>query len=226
LASDLIGGIADALQPQGLVVRGGLNFCASDTAPAGLSDAAAKAVVLIGNAGGQYWHQFEQWRAHQPATMPNPLDAWSRLVLEEAAGPFGARVIMPNDKPYAPFQQWAMRAEALSRSPVGLLIHPVYGLWHAFRGAILLDVEIPIQPVTSKNHPCDTCVGKPCMNACPVAAFSEGSFAYERCRDHVRGEHAGPCLTGCVARNACPVGVEYRYPVAVQAFHQRAFAGL
>jgi hypothetical protein len=222
--TDTFSSIADAVQPSGLIVRGALNFSALATP--GLAGSTARSVVLIGNAGGQYWQQFQVWQAQQPTDLSTPLDTWSRSVLEEAAAPFGGRVIMPNDKPYAPFQQWAMRAEGLRPSPVGLLIHPVYGLWHAFRGAILLDAEVSIQAAHDLNHPCDTCVGKPCLNSCPVDAFAQGSFAYGRCREHVRSANAGPCRTGCLARNACPVGTDFRYPAPVQAFHQRAFAGL
>ena len=29
-----------------------------------------------------------------------------------------------------------MRAEAVAPSPLGILIHPDYGLWHAYRGAL------------------------------------------------------------------------------------------
>ena len=32
--------------------------------------------------------------------------------------------------PYWPFQQWARRAEPVHPSPIGVLIHPRYGLWH------------------------------------------------------------------------------------------------
>ena len=34
-----------------------------------------------------------------------------------------------------------------------------------------------------------------------------------------------PCRDGgCLDRNACPYGTEYRYPADVQAFHMAAFA--
>lgn len=222
--TDILSSIADAVKPSGLVVRGALNFSDPVTPP--LAGSSAHSIVLVGNAGGEYWDQFQTWHTQQPADTPNPLDTWSRRVLEQAAAPFDGHVIMPNDKPYAPFQQWAMRAEGLCPSPVGLLIHPVYGLWHAFRGAILLDTEVLSQSAHELNHPCDACVGKPCLNSCPVDAFVQGSFAYDRCREHVRSENAGPCRMGCLARNACPVGADFRYPAPVQAFHQRAFAGL
>ena len=77
--------------------------------------------------------------------LANPLDTWSREVIGEVAEEFGARAVSPSDRPYLPFQQWAMRAEGLRPSPLGILMHPEYGLWHAYRGALLFDVEIPIQ---------------------------------------------------------------------------------
>lgn len=219
--------IASALAAHGLILRGGLNFTPDDAPPPGPSGGPAKSVLLVGNAGAAYWAHFSRWRAGQPESLANPLDTWSRCVLDAIAGPAGARALMPNDKPFAPFQQWAMRTEALRPSPLGLLMHPRYGLWHAFRGALLFDVAIPIQQPHTVNYICDACAGKPCLNACPVNAYTSSGFAYQRCLAHVRGPDGEPCRkSGCLARNACPVGVAHRYPAPVQAFHQRAFAGL
>ena len=61
-----------------------------------------------------------------------------RVSLFDSAAEIGGQAIFPSDKPYMPFQQWAMQAEGLKKSPLGMLIHPVYGLWHAYRGAILM----------------------------------------------------------------------------------------
>lgn len=226
MGADLIERAAAALAPSGLIPRGGLNFAPDEERPAGPGGAPARAVILVGNAGAAYWRHFSRWRAAEGASIANPLDTWSRMVIEETADAVGARVAMPNDRPFLPFQQWAMRAEGLKPSPLGLLIHPRFGLWHAFRGALLLDVEIPIQAVAEVNHPCDLCVGKPCLNTCPVSAYSVEGFAYEACLAHVRGGEGAACRTGCLARNACPHGAEWRYPAEVQAFNQRAFAGI
>lgn len=215
-----------ALAPSGLIPRGALNFAPDEERPEGPGGAPARAVILVGNAGAAYWRHFSRWRAGQAASVANPLDTWSRMVIGRAADAIGARVAMPNDRPFLPFQQWAMRAEGLRPSPLGLLIHPRFGLWHAFRGALLLDVEIPIQAVAEVNHPCDLCAGKPCLNACPVSAYTVEGFAYQTCLAHVRGGEGAACRAGCLARNACPHGREWRYPAAVQAFHQRAFAGI
>lgn len=225
--ADLAARAAAALAPSGLILRDGLNFAEGEERPPGPNGRPARAVLLVGNGGAAYWSQFSRWRARQPDSIENPLDTWSRAAISVAAGAIGARVVMPNDRPFQPFQQWAMRAEGLKPSPLGLLIHPRFGLWHAFRGALLLDVEISIQAVAETIHPCDLCIEKPCLNGCPVAAHTVAGFAYETCLSHVRGGAGAACRDdGCLARNACPHGAEWRYPAEVQAFHQRAFAGL
>lgn len=219
VTSHVLDDIADAVAVHGLGVRGAVAL-----EPGEWGD--TRSVVLIGNAGSAYWAHFQRWRDEQAEDLKNPLDQWSRLVIGLVAGRFGGHVQMPNDKPFAPFQQWAMRAMRLRPSPLGLLIHPDNGLWHAFRGAILLEAEISIQPFADPIHVCDACVGKPCIKACPVGAFDGSHFDYQTCLSHVRGPDSGPCRTRCLARNACPVATDFRYADEVQAFHQRAFAGL
>jgi hypothetical protein len=216
--------ITTALAEHGLILRGGFNFADSETAPPGASRAPATSVLLVGQAGATPWPHFTAWRKRQPNGLQNPLDTWAREVIGSVAEQFGARSVSPSDRPYLPFQQWAMQAEGLRPSPLGILIHPEYGLWHAYRGALLLDVEISIQPLADVIHLCDLCVGKPCLKACPVDAYSQDGFAYEACRDHVRGPLGEACRAGgCLDRNACPFGAAYRYPAEVQAFHMAAF---
>lgn len=220
--------VARMLAAHGLILRGGFDFAEGDERPAGPSGAPATSLLLVGNAGAGYWPHFERWRAAQPDDLPNPLDTWSRLVAEDAAKTIGARVVMPSDRPYAPFQQWAMRAEGLKPSPLGILIHPRYGLWHAYRAALLLDVPLPAEAASrmprEANHPCDRCDAKPCLGACPVGAFSGAGFAHERCVGHVRGPKGEACRSGCLARNACPVGSFNRYSAEAQRFHMENFA--
>lgn len=212
---------AARLSSFGLILRGGLNFSANDDAPAGPSGDPARAVLLVGHGGAGYWPVFARWHAANPARA-HPLDDWSREVIDAVAGDVGARAVYPGDRPYLPFQSWAMRAEGLRASPLGVLMHPEFGLWHAYRGALLFDAEIPIQEARSSNHPCDLCIGKPCLKACPADAISPASYDVPRCRDHVR-EAGSRCRTGCLSRNACPVGAAYRYPGDVQAFHMASF---
>jgi hypothetical protein len=216
--------VETTLAPHGLILRGGLNFLANETAPPSLSGSPAKSVLLVGQAGDAPWAHFLRWREAQPHGIANPLDTWSRTVIDEVAAEFGARAVSPSDRPWLPFQQWAMRAERLKPSPLGILMHPEYGLWHAYRGALLFDAEIQIQAPQEVIHLCDLCPGKPCLKSCPVGAHSESGFAYQACLDHVRSPSGEPCrTTGCLDRNACPYGTAYRYPADEQAFHMAAF---
>lgn len=222
--ADIAGRVQALIAPHGLIVRGAINFLDSDAAPPARGSAPARSVLLIGNAGAGYWPIFEAWRAQQADAIANPLDAWCRAVIGAVADATGGRAVSPSDRPYLPFQQWAMRAEGIRPSPLGVLIHPVYGPWHAYRGALLFDKELPLAP-HEVSHVCDLCVGKACKKACPVDAHAGDAFAYQDCLAHVRSDAGDPCrATGCLDRNACPVGVHYRYPAHVQAFHMAAFA--
>lgn len=226
-ARSLIENMAAALSAHGLMLRGGFNFAGGEEAPSGLSGAAARSVLLVGQAGAAPWPHFLRWREGQSQTIANPLDAWSREVIGAVAETFGARAASPSDRPYLPFQQWAMRAEGLRPSPLGILMHPQYGLWHAYRGALLFEDEIALQEPRDVIHLCDTCLEKPCLKSCPVDAYSADGFAHGTCLAHVRGQNGAPCrIGGCLDRNACPHGTAYRYPPHVQAFHMAAFAGL
>jgi hypothetical protein len=218
--------ISAALAGHGLILRGGFVFEAGAAAPPGPSGKSAKSVLLVGQAGAAPWAHFSRWLEGRPHGLQNPLDSWSREVIGAVAQQFGARAVSPSDRPWLPFQQWAMRAEGLLPSPLGILMHPEFGLWHAYRGALLFEVEIPIQAPRKLSHLCDACVGKPCLKSCPVGAYSPSGFAYEGCLAHVHGANGEVCRTsGCLDRNACPVGVEYRYPADVQAFHMASFGG-
>jgi hypothetical protein len=221
----LLADISASLATSGLVVRGGFDFETTQGVPAGPSGAPARSVVLVGQAGAAPWAYFKAWHEEQPKRLDDPLDRWSRDVIGRVARTFGARAVSPSDRPYLPFQKWAMRAEGLKPSPLGILMHPVYGLWHAYRGALLFDIAIPGQGLGEAIHLCDLCVERPCLKSCPAEAYSRTGFAYAACLAHVRSTNGQPCLTGgCLDRNACPHGEAYRYPSEVQAFHMRAFA--
>ncbi len=219
--------IAAVLAAEGLILRGGFSFAQSEAAPEGISGRRASSALLVGQAGAAPWPHFQRWRGKQPQSIANPLDTWSREVIGSVAETFGARAVSPSDRPYLPFQQWAMRAEGLKPSPLGILMHPEYGLWHAYRGALLFEEAIAIPDVDAAIHLCDACADKPCMKSCPVDAYTVQGFAHADCLGHVRGPTGKLCRTGgCLDRNACPYGTGYRYPADVQAFHMAAFARL
>ncbi|MBO6902739.1 MAG: 4Fe-4S dicluster domain-containing protein [Rhizobiaceae bacterium] len=209
------------LASHGLFVRGSFEL--------GVSDELSGTIVLVGSAGDSWWQPFQNWLSTRTGPVANPLDSWTREIVGALADSHGAHLVMPNDRPYAPFQQWAMRAEGLRASPLGILMHPEYGLWHSYRAALLFDARLPEkvnQQAEKPIHACDLCAGKPCLNACPAGAHSRCGFDHAACLSHVHGDKGEACLVdGCFSRNACPVGADWRYQREAQAFLQRAFAG-
>ena len=209
--------ICRALEPHGLIARGGFTPNADD----GLgSDAAC--VVMVGNAGPAMWGGF----AAVPQTGKDPMNLWARRVLGAIARTFGCAVVFPFEgPPWLPFQRWAMRAEAVSVSPVGILIHPEYGLWHAYRGAFVFREPIAdLPPRDDTASPCETCDERPCLSTCPVHAFDAGSYDVPACRRHLQSSEGSDCMDlGCRARRACPIGRSYRYHEGQARFHMEAF---
>ena len=218
--------IAARLAPHGLHLRGTVRFPQGEGGPLMDNGRAARSVLLIGNVGGSIWQAFSDWRASQPDRGgKDPLDRWSKSVIGAIATAAGATAYYPSDQPYQPFQRWAVMAEGLETSPLGILVHPEYGLWHGYRGALGFADELGEgERHLSGNHPCDTCRDKPCQTVCPVRAVAAGRFDVAACRRFL-GTDPGrdSCMRkGCQARAACPVGPDYRYPGGQLRFHMEA----
>lgn len=137
-----------------------------------------------------------------------------------------ARVLFPFERPYLPFVRWAMRAKAAHSSPLGLLIHRKFGLWRAYRGALLFKDEMALPPPDESKNPCDSCGEKPCLGACPVNAFDGLEYDASRRLADLASAAGKECLSfGCAGRNACMKGTECRYGQEQMRFHMQAFAG-
>jgi hypothetical protein len=220
--------LGETLDPHGLIVRGVFRPTAADLTGTNLQADADSQLVLIGNVGASMWRAFAPFIDGDP----DPLDRWIRSIVDPLADHARARAVYPFDDPPPPIQRWAMRAEQLRPSPLGILIHPHFGLWHAYRAVLVFTdkVESEHEALESTHeqtpaHPCDSCAEKPCLNACPVGAFSTSGYDVPGCAGYLAGAEGGSCLSGgCQARNACPVGRERRYGDAQTAFHMAAFA--
>jgi hypothetical protein len=215
--------IAAAVAPSGMVARGGFEPEVGDRVPDLADGRPVRSVVVIGNVGGAMWPRFRQ----EQSAGPDPLDRWTRATLQPIADAIGATFVHPSDEPFQPFQRWAQRADDVWQSPIGLLVHGRYGLWHAYRGAFLFDEPVAGLPeVGAAEAPCVTCVDQPCLTTCPVDAFDADGYDVTACAGHVRSDRDPHCRSlGCAARLACPVGVEFRYGPDQMAFHMEAFVG-
>lgn len=210
---------ASALRPLGLIPRGGFHPRAEDGVPALRDGGAAATMLLVGNAGADLWRHFGG-----QGSGADPLDDWCRRVLTPLAQELGADILFPFDgPPYLPFLRWAQRAEGLPPSPIGPSIHPEFGLWHGYRGALLFGQAMTLPPPMVTN-PCDDCADRPCLTTCPVAALSTGAYDVPACAGHLRRPAGSDCLNqGCRARRACPVGRDYHYVADQAHFHMAAF---
>ena len=212
-----------ALHAVGLTPRGGFHPVADDGVPALPDGRPAGSVILAGNVGPAMWQSFSDVR--QAADEPNPLDGWSRRVLGRLADDFGGHAIFPSDgPPYMPFQRWARRAEAVHPSPIGPLIHPDHGLWHAYRGALAFPERLDLPPVDNRPSPCESCADKPCLTTCPVGALTTAAYDVPACAAHLATEAGADCMEqSCRARRACPVGRDNTYGPDQSSFHMAAF---
>jgi epoxyqueuosine reductase QueG len=180
---------------------------------------AAKFVILVGNAGPAMFRRFQRER-----TSGQSLDDWTRATVDKLAAGLDATPVYPFDKPPLPFLTWARKAGAGYVSPLGLNIHPQFGLWHAFRAALLFPVTFDLPPASAGVHPCESCTAKPCLTACPVNAFVNLSYDVTACGKHVLSESGHDCMTtGCKARLACPIGRSFTYEPMQMQFHMDAF---
>ena len=208
--------VAAVLDPAAMVARGALWV--------GLEDGLAEGtLVLLGWTGGAQWPVFAA-SAEYGDGAPDPLDRWTRRLLDGAAAALGARALYPGEgPPFWPFQRWAMRAEGLAQSPLGLLIHPEWGLWHAWRGALWLPRRLELVDTPDRPVPCDGCA-RPCLGACPVAAFQPGAYDTAACATHLAAPTSHCPTQGCAARRACPVTPPIPYGPAQMRFHIAALA--
>ncbi|MGI9434126.1 MAG: hypothetical protein ACR2Q4_04735 [Geminicoccaceae bacterium] len=206
------------LQDKGLYILGKFPVDADETV---LPDAPAQPaeIAIVGNVGSSIWSTFEAQRRQQPDLT---LDRWTKETIDGIFGPLGIRTLYPFEgPPYWPFTQWAKRTGNLFSSPIGITIHPTYGLWHAFRAALLFERSSDFDdcPRSESENPCDTCADRPCLNTCPVAAFSERGYDFGACLDHI-ATPSNACRQGaCLARAACPIGRQYHYEQEHAAFH-------
>ncbi len=211
-----------AAETAGLAFRGAFHPETNDL-PSG---EAAGTIVMLGFAGSEQWSGFVASPEFCDGR-PHPLDRWSLRIISALAEELGGRAHFPFTQPLMPFIRWAQKAEPVYPSEIGMLIHPDFGLWHAWRGALAFDERLDLPARDDRPRPCDSCKEKPCLSACPVGAFAgQGAYDVPKCGAHIRKPEGEDCMSlGCRARRACPVGKDFRYAPDQAAFHMKSFRG-
>ena len=210
-----------AVERAGLVPRGAFRLADGERKGA-LAD--LRTIALIGVAGRSGWDAFAASEEARDG-LAHPLDRWSKRVIDALARDLDGAALYPfGGPPYFPFQQWAKRAEPVHQSPIGMLIHPVYGLWHSYRGALGFRDALDLPAFEETPSPCESCAGRPCLGACPVGAFSFHGYDVPACVSHLESAAGADCMgLGCRARRACPVGAEHAHGAEQAALAVRAF---
>ena len=176
-------------------------------------------LVLLGHGGRDFWERAKAAGFEGD----DPLDRYSR----ELAGRFMVDyvntteflIIYPLTDLIVPLQQLGELAGWGSPSPIGSSIHPEFGLWFAYRVALLTNAELPLVSQPQQPSPCAACREKPCLSACPAGAVGEiGSFQLTRCANH-RVTPFSSCAARCLSRLACPVGTTHRYTEEQLSYH-------
>ena len=162
----------DLLEPHGLMLGGVLNEPEVGELPAGDNEIDARQLILVANAGSAIWRPFVDSPEYGDS-MADPMDRWSRRIGEDIARILGGRAIFPFEgPPYPPFLNWAGQAGQVFPSPVSLFVHREYGLWQAWRFALAMPRPLSgTVPASEELSPCVNCP-QPCLDACPVDAFS------------------------------------------------------
>ncbi len=166
-------------------------------------------VILLGNGGSPMWHALER----HGISGTDPVDDFSANVATAyARDHLKTKAILLYPSMYLiSLTELGKRAGWSHVSPIGLGIHPVFGLWFAYRAVLLVEARLEPTVRSEQESPCDSCREKPCRTACPSGAVGDvGSFALETCSRFRLGEES-ICARQCLARLSCPVGSEYRY---------------
>lgn len=187
----------------------------------------ARGALVVGSGGRDFFAGFLASPEARDG-QPNPLDRYTRTVVEDAA----RAALEPRGVAHAerfpfmdarageghlPFQRLGRAAGVGGQSPLGLQIHPMFGPWWAYRGLIVVDVEVPA--AQALGDACEGCAA-PCVGACPAGAVRREGFDVPAC--HARRLAVEECKLSCAARIACVRGPEHRYTEEQLAFHMRA----
>ncbi|MCP4961484.1 MAG: hypothetical protein GY925_19740 [Actinomycetia bacterium] len=179
-----------------------------------------RSAVLLGNAGTNLWPAIEK----SGISGQDPIDDHSRAVAFEYAdrwlGDADPLLLYPTDRYRPQLQLWSQAARWYHRSPLGMGIHPEFGLWQACRALLLVDVDLPLRREPPSVPPCVDCVS-PCVGACPAGVLSVGDWPDMFGCLRYRVADISRCADRCVARLACPVAAEHRYPLAQIQHHYR-----
>ncbi len=179
-------------------------------------------LVLVGNLGARFWSNL----IAADVRGTDPVDEFSLKQARNAAqvlpSDFRTSVLFPGTG-RIPLQQLGEQAGWGSASWLGISIHPDFGTWYAFRAVFLTTFPLSCERLQTTRQPCVDCDGHQCWQACPTGAPGPpGEFNLDACIGY-RLDIGSDCAGQCLARIACPLGTDYRYPgEVIDYFYRRS----
>lgn len=177
-------------------------------------------LILFGNGGSRFWQSMQRHRTR----IEQEADAVDNYFIRTIENLFDVdsdhRIIYPGNH-RLPLQALGKLAGWHHDSPLGLGIHPVFGLWFAYRGVIMSNTDFTVLAENSdipSASPCESCDEKPCIAACPATAVTDSGFKVKLCSEY-RLQSDSRCQSRCVSRLVCPIGRDYRYVEDQMAYH-------
>ncbi len=150
-----------------------------------------KTLILVGMGGGKF---FNKNAAHFLKTK-NPMDDTAKdfIIKKLDLSIDHIHSIYPDSNYHFPLQKLSRELGISKMSPLGIDIHPRFGLWFSFRFVFIYpELELSINSLEFIS-PCESCVEKKCLRS--GQSFTE-------------------------ARLSCPFKSEERYSDAQILFHQ------
>ncbi|MEM7115936.1 MAG: hypothetical protein AAF614_26075 [Chloroflexota bacterium] len=181
-------------------------------------------LVLIGHGGRRLWDVLQQ--VGMPGDDPVDHFSWEQtaVFLHDYLHTTNYLQLYPLTTYPIPLGSLGELAGWSQPSPIGSGINPVYGLWFAYRAAVLVDLPLPLIQENYGERPCASCQTLDCVSACPGTAVSAPTnnqiipIHFSACAQH-RLRPQSSCATQCLARLACPIAPEHRYTTEQITYH-------
>ena len=181
--------------------------------------------IILLSPADNFWDIFKKSEEYT-RKVKDPIDNWSFRVISNIANKLFAKPEFPfGQKDNAPFLEWAKLSGKAWSSPVGMLVHNKMGLMISYRGALVFDYQIKFKKLYT-NSPCNKCIDKPCINACPVKALTSKEYDIQSCYNFLDTAEGKKCMkNSCQVRTSCPISVAVKHNSEHSLLHMNAFKG-
>jgi len=175
-------------------------------------------LLVFGHGGRRMWQALagSKWKGDEHPIDRFSTDVVARFFAEENRGN-RYTLLFPQQPGVIPLQQLGKLAGWHHASPFRIGVNARWGSWFAYRAVALADTSFAATKPMPDASPCESCIDKSCLAACPAASV-DGDIELDACMNE-RLQDGSRCAGTCLARLACPVKAEQRYSQEQIAYH-------